>query len=511
MAILLAVSSVSPGAVRAAEIEKLLMPGKVSAAHAKTEAECSACHDRIHRERQNELCSACHKPVATDIARRVGFHGRAAVGKQCSSCHSEHLGRDGDIVRINRVGFDHARTDFRLTGGHVDAACESCHKPGRKFRDASSQCVDCHAKDEPHAGKLGRKCADCHVTESWRTAKFDHGKTRFPLKGLHVGVDCDACHIDNRYKDTPMQCVACHAPDDVHRGGRGPKCESCHTVEGWKKNRFDHERETGFALLGTHSRLQCQDCHRKPDFKDKPPQTCSGCHAADDSHAGRFGTDCADCHGNERWKPVDYDHARRAHYALEGKHADVACHACHTAVVVKNAPQRRRCVACHKLDDPHAGKLGDSCETCHNPGGWQQQVRFDHDLTRFPLVGMHATVPCENCHRTRDFAAAPHECIACHRSDDQHQGSLGERCHDCHNPNSWALWDFDHGKATRFTLDGAHAKLACGDCHREPPDKVKPAMECIACHQADDVHFGRFGRQCARCHETTSFRRVRRH
>ncbi len=43
------------------------------------------------------------------------------------------------------------------------------------------------------------------------------------------------------------------------------------------------------------------------------------------------------------------------------------------------------------------------------------------------------------------------------------------------------------------------------------PDKVKLAMECVACHQHDDVHFGRFGRQCSRCHETTSFRQVRRH
>ena len=67
-------------------------------------------------------------------------------------------------------------------------------------------------------------------------------------------------------------CAACHAPDDVHRGGRGPKCDSCHTVDGWKKNRFDHERETGFALVGAHGRLQCQDCHKQADFKDKPPK-----------------------------------------------------------------------------------------------------------------------------------------------------------------------------------------------------------------------------------------------
>lgn len=510
MAVLLLASFVSTGPVRAAGIEKLLMPGEVVAAHAKTESECSACHDRANRERQSDLCAACHKPVAADIAARKGFHGRSATGKTCSSCHGEHLGRDADIVRLNRVGFDHDRTDFRLTGAHVEADCGACHEKGRKFREATSGCFDCHRKEEPHSGNLGKRCDDCHSTSEWRRTRFDHGKTDYPLRGLHVEVACDACHIDNRYKDTPTQCSACHAPDDVHRGGRGTKCESCHTVEGWKKSRFDHERETKFALEGAHARLSCQDCHRKADFKDKPPKDCNGCHASDDSHAGRFGKACGDCHGNDRWDPGKYDHLARNKFDLKGKHVDLKCHTCHTGAVKVQKPGKR-CVDCHRVDDPHATKLGEACEQCHNETGWHERVRFDHDLTRFPLVGLHTTVPCENCHRSRDYAAASLECIGCHRSQDEHKGSLGDRCNDCHNPNSWALWEFDHGKATHFALTGAHTRLECAACHREPPDKVKPAMECVACHQHDDVHFGRFGRQCSRCHETTSFRQVRRH
>ena len=38
--------------------------------------------------------------------------------------------------------------------------------------------------------------------------------------------------------------------------------------------------------------------------------------------------------------------------------------------------------------------------------------------------------------------------------DDEHRTMLGEDCHQCHNPNSWAIWDFDHTEQTRFALDG---------------------------------------------------------
>ena len=35
------------------------------------------------------------------------------------------------------------------------------------------------------------------------------------------------------------------------------------------------------------------------------------------------------------------------------------------------------------------------------------------------------------------------------------------------------MWEFDHAKETGFALSGAHRKLTCADCHREPPKKVK--------------------------------------
>ena len=495
---------------RAAGIEKLLMPGEVSKAHAKLEDTCANCHDRTDRSRQTALCLDCHKDVAADVARRGGLHGRLpnVATAECKACHSEHLGRDADIIKLVPAAFDHRVTDFPLTGAHGALPCESCHAAGKPFRAAATACGDCHKRDDVHRGGLGVKCSTCHATLSWRAAKFDHAKTKFPLRGTHVDVPCAACHVAGVFRGTPQTCVACHAPDDVHRGERGENCAQCHVETGWGKSRFDHARETGFALEGRHATLDCAGCHKSPKFDDELPRECIGCHRTDDAHASRFGEDCAKCHGNERWRTVNFDHTRDGKFELVGKHARLDCHTCHTGRV---ATQKlgQECAGCHRGDDVHAGALKESCDTCHTTDGWRSDIRFDHELTDFPLLGLHAIVGCGQCHASRAFAGAPQDCVACHRSSDVHEGSLGRECATCHSPNGWKLWDFDHNRQTHFALTGAHSKLACGDCHRRPAGQFKLPGDCASCHRDRDVHLGQFGVQCQRCHTTITFKGAR--
>jgi hypothetical protein len=503
--------SLLPVAVsRAASIETLLMPGKVSQAHAKYEEECSQCHDRADRDRQPTLCLACHKEVAADVSSGRGFHGRmpAREQSQCKACHAEHQGRKADIVKFSAATFDHAAVDFKLEGAHRSAACESCHVQGKKWREAPSACGACHRDDDRHAGQLGRLCGDCHATIAWVGARFDHDKSKFPLRDAHRQVRCDACHLGGRYAKTPQDCAACHTPDDVHRGSRGENCADCHTEVNWKTSRFDHERETGFALLGAHRQLDCAACHKSGDIKADLPRTCVGCHRADDAHAARFGTDCAACHHNERWSRVGYDHARRHEFLLEGAHARLDCHACHTGPV-KAQRLGKACENCHVADSPHGASLARQCENCHGTEAWDQAVRFDHDLTDWPLLGLHAVVGCAQCHASKAFADAPTDCVSCHRQDDVHGGSLGQRCDTCHSPNGWKVWDFDHGRQTRFALTGEHGGLSCVTCHREPAAQVKLKTDCVSCHRNDDRHLGQFGSQCQRCHTTISFKGAR--
>ncbi len=134
-----------------------------------------------------------------------------------------------------------------------------------------------------------------------------------------------------------------------------------------------------------------------------------------------------------------------------------------------------------------------------------KRIDFDHDLTRFPLIGLHAAVPCEGCHLSQEFKGTSRACNACHK-DTHHEGRLGSACEQCHNPNGWPLWRFDHATQTKFDLTGAHAAISCHACHREKsPETLALTTECYSCHSQDDKHRGAFGRACGTCHSTTSF------
>ena len=193
--------TMSPLNARAASLETLLMPGPVIAGHAKYEQECSRCHDRADRSRQAALCRTCHEPIAADIAQRKGFHGRLPRRKPPSAAPATPSTRvDRPTSSSSKLFFPHAQTDFPLQGAHATVACATCHLADRKHREAASACVDCHQKEDPHEGKLGRDCAGCHEAGGWARVRFDHAKTRFELTGKHVQATCAACHMGNRYK-----------------------------------------------------------------------------------------------------------------------------------------------------------------------------------------------------------------------------------------------------------------------------------------------------------------------
>ena len=169
-----------------------------------------------------------------------------------------------------------------------------------------------------------------------------------------------------------------------------------------------------------------------------------------------------------------------------------------------------KCFDCHKKDDVHKGKQGKKCDSCHNEKGWHSNVLFDHDLSRFPLIGMHVATQCEECHLSAEYGETQSDCNDCHADDDVHKTRLGTDCESCHNPNSWEIWLFDHDKATDFTIDGAHKELGCYDCHQsKSKGKLKAAKDCISCHRSEDIHHRRFGGQCDHCHSTKSFKDIK--
>ncbi len=434
------VASAVTSIVRAQSLfEQLVMPGPVVAGHAKLEKQCGNCHEPFSRRSQSRLCLSCHKDTAADRLTGRGFHGRQseAMKQDCNHCHTDHQGRDADIVQLDRETFNHAFTNFALQDAHRAVQCVGCHAEARKFRDAPGRCFDCHKANDPHKGRLGEACDSCHGVATWRLFKpYDHDRTRFPLQGAHRNVLCAACHGGERYRGIGTTCVDCHRLQDVHAGRYGTKCESCHDQNKWVLVRFDHARATKFPLRGAHGKVKCDTCHAGDLYRDKLATTCISCHRKDDRHGGQLGNRCERCHGEDNWRRItsfDHDVTR---FPLIGRHAVVPCEECHQSLRFKDTSLI--CANCHR-DQHHDGRLGTNCAVCHNPNGWARW-RFDHDAqTHYPLTGAHRGLDCHACHVTRNVTkiTLATDCYACHRKDDVHDGALGRTCDRCHATSSF--------------------------------------------------------------------------
>jgi hypothetical protein len=552
-----------------------LSPGPLSRAHESLSGitQCTSCHTL--RVGSAELkCLDCHTEIAQRLTQKRGLHAtqvkNPSDSKECATCHSEHNGADFELIHWQTPleRFDHRQTGYALEGKHAETDCQECHTPANiraaerpsiKIRDLSKtwlgltqDCAGCH--QDPHAGRLGPTCTQCHNFTDWNAASgFDHSKTRYPLTGLHAQVACEKCHTPSGPQGTAKltglafgSCKDCH--QDPHRGGFAQTCESCHTTGGWGAVRmpasFDHSK-TDFPLLGKHIAVGCAECHSGGDFKKTLAHAqCMDCHRPD-PHQGQFrehagGVECASCHTVEGFKPSTFgveEHAA-SRYPLLGKHAGVACGDCHTpaGTATKYKIAFGRCLDCHS--DEHRGQFaaapyGNRCEDCHGFEGYRpaEFSLADHQKTRFALEGSHLAVPCADCHTTAVIAGgstakfhfAEQTCETCH--SDPHGGKFqatmdreradGARagCQACHNVQTWRdAGGFDHS-TTDFPLTGAHRSVMCSACHlpstaadgsREASFRSAPTV-CAECHQ--DEHGAQFvtaGMQkaCDNCHVT---------
>jgi hypothetical protein len=405
-------------------------------AGAHAEARCGACHAEGRYKDTPRACIGCHR---ADDDGAKGHRGR--FGPKCDSCHGPRGWKPST--------FQHDQdTKFPLRFSHRQAKCADCHT-GTLFKDKTgSACVDCHQRDDDgpkgHRGSLGRDCGACHQEKAWKDTggRFDHARTRFPLRDAHRDLACRACHKTPDMKAVPRDCVGCHRQDDRHAGTLGSACADCHGERRWADTagRFDHAR-TRFPLQNAHAvpRLRCDACHRSAQQMRDTPRDCVACHRRDDRHAGQLGSACAQCHGDRSWKVERFDH-RATRWPLLGRHAAVPCGSCHKTARYRETP--RDCVACHQADDRHERRFGSACERCHNARGWGLWA-FDHAAqARFPLDGAHRATRCSACHlkpAPAGQAAAPlaASCGACHRADDPHDGGFGPACDQCHHTDRW--------------------------------------------------------------------------
>ena len=393
--------------------------------------------------------------------------------------------------------------------------------------DAPLKCFTCHGQGK--GGNLRDRCLACHQEIAWsETHKF----------GLHAREDkgnCSGCHPDHAGRDFAMIRWDEGAPDQ-----------------------FDHAR-TGWLLVGKHAALKCGDCH-KTSFqlsggaglirrKDRQAswlgleRSCVSCHQARDVHRGALGRDCARCHDTRAWKPAAaFDHDKTS-YPLTGRHAQVACEKCHLAPSLKLARDQEgkpiplyhplphaECSSCHQ--DPHQGQLGADCSRCHATDSWKRVDKnsFNHDKTRYPLRGRHASVQCAQCHDPKTAwgkKPAFATCAGCHRDVHAGQATLAGKavdCQACHRVEGFAPSTYTvlQHRAARYPLEGAHASVKCQACHRKNPPGVSPGKlgqagilmrmasgRCTDCHP--DAHGGQFARRpeggaCEGCHRVEAWK-----
>ncbi len=269
----------------------------------------------------------------------------------------------------------------------------------------------------------------------------------------------------------------------------------------------------------------CEKCHKKFD-KAAQSRLCMDCHkdvgkdvAEKRGHHGRIDTtkECKECHAEHKGrdeKVAEFDHKKFDHkltdYELKGGHLaeKVKCDSCHKAdKKFRDAPSY--CNECHKKDDKHKGGLGTDCAKCHVDKDWKTTA-FDHDKTKFKLLGKHIEVKCVKCHIDNKFKDTPKTCVACHKKDDEkaHKGKLGPDCAKCHGEKDWKTTKFDHDK-TAFKLLGKHDEVKCDKCHIDKKYKDTPKL-CNACHKKDDdkAHKGKFGPKCETCHTEKDWKEI---
>jgi hypothetical protein len=300
--------------------------------------QCDDCHRGDITTLAPEVCETCHRQLDVSFmtAHTLSF------GSACLDCH------DG-VDRFDE-NFNHNDFTFQLTGRHVSVACVQCHINARGYGDfpvTLQDCYACHHNDEAHEGRFGVDCSQCHTTEGWAPAKFDHNLSAFKLEGKHAQVACEACHIDRQYQGTAAGCASCHQQDDEHNGQYGTDCAACHNPSNWKDADFDHNLSS-FPLTGAHVGLACESCHSSGQFAELASD-CASCHDDPPFHAGLFGLNCASCHTTDNW----FTHYNGPHPGIadEGgsgvNHGGASCQDCHTQTL-----HAATCTACHESNDP---------------------------------------------------------------------------------------------------------------------------------------------------------------
>ncbi|HEX9656846.1 MAG TPA: hypothetical protein VGB89_08045 [Bacteroidota bacterium] len=198
--------------------------------------QCQTCHTNGNYQLVYNDCYQCH---ATDFNGSTNpNHVAGNFSHNCTQCHT--------TMNWSPATFDHATTNFPLTGAHTTASCQSCHVNGN-YQLVYNDCYQCHATDFNSATNpnhvvpgFSHDCVLCHSTAAWAPSTFAHDAQYFRIySGKHRGkwTLCSQCHLSpSNFGD--FTCITCHEHrqsnvDPEHNGVPGyvytaTSCYNCH-------------------------------------------------------------------------------------------------------------------------------------------------------------------------------------------------------------------------------------------------------------------------------------------
>jgi hypothetical protein len=270
---------------------------------------CTDCHPNPANYAEF-TCIDCHTHNKTDTDNHHGeVSGYSYNSQACYECHPSGGGG----------GFNHATSNFPLTGAHQSIECTACHST--QFAGTPTICYACHETNYNQSTNpnhltagIATTCETCHSTApGWKPALFPQHSTIYPLTGAHAAIpNCEDCHTGGNYVTTPNLCYGCHATiynqsmNPNHAAAQFPNtCEICHNTTAWTPSTFNHDGLYFPIYSGTHAGTWtlCSQCHTNPS--NFAVFTCTtSCHPQgqmDPAHSGVSGYTynieaCFTCH-----------------------------------------------------------------------------------------------------------------------------------------------------------------------------------------------------------------------
>jgi hypothetical protein len=404
-----------------AKDSRVYSSGRMSAAHAVLEKECTTCHLQqagvFSAKATDSACLSCHDgPV---------HHASQVKTLECATCHTEHRGRT-NITAANTQTCAECHGDLKTNGGapHVATHIDSFQDGHPQFaalregqRDPQTIKLN-HAvhmkliRRGPNGPMVQLECSDCHrgaaVKADWTYAdtKYVTAKPTYSEEGELRAIKAET--------------LAAHAPTTSRELMAPVKfataCASCHLLS------FDKHFDEGVP-------------HDKPEvvhaFLLKKSQDYIAAHPADVRVVRDPSRDLTG-------KPIppEVRILTPAQWVTE-RTADA-----------EELLWRKTCKQCHTLTQTNGTSLPqvqDSAPKILAPlpavapsnvtAKWMQHAKFDHDAHRgFTCISCHEKA-LKSTETTDILLPGIATCQTCHAPGPDHAES---RCFECHTYHDWS-------------------------------------------------------------------------